>query len=65
MENHGPVALGRNEADALQIMLMADKWARVLAGAYTFGGPAYFDDKVSKDLENRPDEKYRRKIIGS
>jgi rhamnose utilization protein RhaD (predicted bifunctional aldolase and dehydrogenase) len=64
MVNHGPVVLGQTERDVLNTMLMLDKWAAILAGNYTLGGPRFLEEKISDRIENRPDEHYRRQAIG-
>ncbi|HVU07206.1 MAG TPA: class II aldolase/adducin family protein [Verrucomicrobiae bacterium] len=64
MINHGPVVLGQTERDVLNTMLMLDKWANVLAGTYPASGPQFLDEKISDRIENRPDEHYRRRMIG-
>jgi rhamnose utilization protein RhaD (predicted bifunctional aldolase and dehydrogenase) len=63
MENHGPVALGSSPKDVLNILLMLDKWARILTGTLTGGGPQYLPDTVSDRIDSRPDEHHRRKQI--
>ncbi len=65
MVNHGPVALGQTDRDVLNIMLMLDKWAKILAGNFALGGPRYLDSTISDRIENRPDEHYRRAAIGA
>ena len=64
MVNHGPVVLGQTECDVLNTMLMLDKWASVLTGNYAVGGPRFLKEKISDRIENRPDEHYRRRVIG-
>jgi len=64
MVNHGPVVLGRTERDVLNTMLMLDKWAAILAGIYSVGKPQFLEEKNSDRIENRPDEHYRRRVIG-
>jgi rhamnose utilization protein RhaD (predicted bifunctional aldolase and dehydrogenase) len=64
MVNHGPVILGQSERDVLNTMLMLDKWATILAANYAVGGPQFLDEELSNRIENRPDEHYRRRIIG-
>ncbi len=64
MVNHGIAALGQTATEALNIQLMADKWAKVLLGSAAFGGPNYLTDAIADRIENRPDEHYRRKVIG-
>jgi rhamnose utilization protein RhaD (predicted bifunctional aldolase and dehydrogenase) len=63
MENHGLIALGATHQEVLNISLMADKWARVLSGTYTLGGPRYLSKKYTDRIENRPDERYRRQTL--
>jgi len=65
MENHGPVALGQTDAEVFNIMLMLDKWAKVIGGALAAGGPRFLDSTIADRIENRPDEHYRRKAIGN
>jgi rhamnose utilization protein RhaD (predicted bifunctional aldolase and dehydrogenase) len=63
MENHGVVSIGQTARQALNAMLMIDKWARILEGTYTFGGPKYMPEDVINRIETRPDEKYRRQRL--
>ncbi len=65
MVNHGPVALGANDTEVLNIMLMLDKWAKVIAGTYLLGGPQFLDSSTTDRIENRPDEHYRRAAIAN
>ncbi|MEY4298782.1 MAG: hypothetical protein RIR25_18 [Verrucomicrobiota bacterium] len=64
LENHGPVALGASDTEVLNILLMLDKWARVLAGTLAVGAPKFLPSAVSDRIDNRPDEHYRRAQIG-
>jgi ribulose-5-phosphate 4-epimerase/fuculose-1-phosphate aldolase len=64
MVNHGPVALGQSEREVLNIMLMLDKWASILAGVEAVGGPNFLDEGLSDRIEHRPDEHYRRRQLG-
>jgi rhamnose utilization protein RhaD (predicted bifunctional aldolase and dehydrogenase) len=64
LENHGPVALGSSDTAVLNILLMLDKWARILAGTLAVGGPQFLPSAVSDRIDNRPDEHYRRAQIG-
>lgn len=64
MVNHGPVILGKTERDVLNTMFMLDKWANILAGTYAVGSPQFLDETISDRIENRPDEHYRRHMIG-
>jgi rhamnose utilization protein RhaD (predicted bifunctional aldolase and dehydrogenase) len=63
MENHGPVALGSSSKEVLNIMLMLDKWARVLLGAFAAGGPEFLSDEDAARIDLRLDEAYRRRMI--
>ena len=63
MENHGPVALGSSSKEVLNIMLMLDKWARVLLGSFAAGGPNFLPEEDVSRIDERLDEAYRRKMI--
>jgi rhamnose utilization protein RhaD (predicted bifunctional aldolase and dehydrogenase) len=63
MVNHGLVALGQSAQEALNITLMADKWAKVLAGTYLLGGPNFLPDQQAERIDNRLDEHYRRQQL--
>ena len=63
MGNHGLVALGKTSREVLNISLMADKYARVLYGTYALGGPNYLKSDDAERLNNRLDERYRRRIL--
>jgi rhamnose utilization protein RhaD (predicted bifunctional aldolase and dehydrogenase) len=63
MANHGPVALGRSARDAFNIMLMADKWARILWGCHALGGPNFLPDEEAERIDLRLDEHYRRRQL--
>lgn len=63
MENHGPVALGGTAKEVLNIMLMADKWAKTLVGTYAFGGPSYLPTSEAVRIDERLDEAYRRNAL--
>lgn len=63
MENHGPVALGQSAKEVLNIMLMADKWAKILWGTYALGGPKFLPASEVSRIDNRLDEILRRKEI--
>lgn len=64
MVNHGPVVLGQTDRDVLNTMLMLDKWASVLLGNYAVGDPQFLEEQNSDRIETRPDEHYRRHVIG-
>ncbi len=60
LESHGPVAIGSSAREVMNIMLMADKWARTLAGTYALGGPTFLPDEEVARIDERLDEHYRR-----
>ena len=60
LENHGPVAMGSSAREVMNIMRMADKWARTLAGTYALGGPKFLPDEEVARIDERLDEHYRR-----
>jgi ribulose-5-phosphate 4-epimerase/fuculose-1-phosphate aldolase len=60
MVNHGVVALGQTPTEVFNILLMADKWARVLLGTYALGGPNYLTEEQVERIDSRLDEHYRR-----
>lgn len=61
--NHGPVALGQTAQEVLNIMLMADKWARILQGTYALDGPQFLSQIETERIDNRLDEHYRRRRL--
>jgi len=63
MEGHGAVALGRTSKDVVNILLMLDKWARVLLGTYRMGGPRFIAEALADHLNSRPDEVCRRRQL--
>lgn len=63
MVNHGPVALGQTATEVLNIMRMADKWARVLQGTYALGGPHFMPENEVERIDSRLDEHYRRRQL--
>jgi rhamnose utilization protein RhaD (predicted bifunctional aldolase and dehydrogenase) len=65
LANHGPVALGQTDRDVLNILLMLDKWAKILVGNFALGGPQFLPDSTSTRIDTRPDEHYRRAQIAA
>ena len=64
MQNHGLVVLGGTAEQVLNTTAMMVKTARVILGTYAMGGPHFLsDDNVSR-IHTRPDEEYRRKLLG-
>jgi rhamnose utilization protein RhaD (predicted bifunctional aldolase and dehydrogenase) len=65
MVNHGVVALGQTPTEVFNILLMADKWAKVLLGTYALGGPNYLTEEHVERIDIRLDEHHRRRrLIG-
>jgi len=61
--NHGILALGQTATEALNITLMADKWARILVGAYALGGPRFMSEDDVARIDSRLDEHERRRRL--
>ncbi|MGC9520734.1 MAG: class II aldolase/adducin family protein [Anaerolineae bacterium] len=64
MQNHGVVALGRTAEQVENITAMMVKTARVILGAYAAGGPRFLSADNVERIHTRPDEAYRRKLLG-
>lgn len=64
MQNHGLIALGRTAQQVENITAMAVKTARVLLGTYALGGPHVLTSQAVDRIHTRPDELYRRGVIG-
>jgi rhamnose utilization protein RhaD (predicted bifunctional aldolase and dehydrogenase) len=64
MQNHGVVALGKTAEQVENVTAMMVKTARVLLGAYAAGGPHFLTDDNVARIHTRPDEAYRRKLLG-
>jgi rhamnose utilization protein RhaD (predicted bifunctional aldolase and dehydrogenase) len=64
MQNHGLIALGRTPQQVENITAMAVKTARVLLGTYALGGPHFMTPQQVQRIHTRPDEAYRRKLLG-
>lgn len=63
LKNHGIFAIGSDTAECLRITEMADKFARILAGALAIGEPVFLSEMDADRIENRADEHYRRRIL--
>ncbi len=63
LQNHGIVALADTATEILQISQMAVKAARILAGALSVGAPQYLSAASAAQLDARPDEIYRRRVL--
>jgi rhamnose utilization protein RhaD (predicted bifunctional aldolase and dehydrogenase) len=64
MQNHGLIALGRTAQQVENVTAMAVKTARVLLGTYALGGPHFMTLQAVERIHTRPDEAYRRKLLG-
>ncbi len=64
MQNHGLIVLGRTAEQVESITAMAVKAARVLLGTYILGGPRFLTASSVHRIHTRPDELYRRKLLG-
>ena len=64
MQNHGLIALGHTAQQVENITAMAVKAARVLLGTYVLGGPHFLTAGNVDRIHTRPDELYRRKLLG-
>ena len=62
LENHGIVAIGETADEVLNISCMAEKWARVLLGIMTAGGPRYLSRQQASHIDTWPAEHYRRRL---
>jgi len=64
LQNHGLIALGRTVSQVENITAMMIKVSRVLLGTYAAGGPHFLSPQAVARLHTRPDELYRRKLLG-
>ncbi len=64
MQNHGLIALGKTADEVLRITAMYVKTARILLGTYALGGPNFLHQNDVDRIDTRPDEIYRRKMLG-
>lgn len=63
LQNHGLVALGLSAGGVEGITAMADKHARIMAGAMAAGGPVFLTAEQADSLDTRRDEEYRRRVL--
>jgi rhamnose utilization protein RhaD (predicted bifunctional aldolase and dehydrogenase) len=64
MQNHGFIALASTAQQIEKITAMAVKAARILVGTYALGGPHFMTPAAVERIHTRPDELYRRLVIG-
>lgn len=65
MRNHGLIAIGSTPREVESITAIWDKTAKVLAGAFLFGGPHYLSEADSLRLCSRPDIAARRRYLAN
>lgn len=63
LQNHGLVALGASASGVEGVTAMADKHARIMAGALAAGEPVFLTAEQADGLDARPDEEYRRRVL--
>lgn len=63
LENHGVVALGASAREVRNVLVMLDKWARILHATFALGGPAYLPPEEVARIDGRLDEHYRRRRL--
>lgn len=64
MQNHGLVVLGSTAEQVLNTTAMMVKTARVIMGTFAMGGPHFLTNDNVARIHTRPDEEYRRKLLG-
>ena len=64
LQNHGLIAFGQSGEEVVHITAMAVKTAQVLFGTYALGGPHFLSTSQVARLQTRPDEEYRRLVLG-
>lgn len=64
MQNHGLVVFGQSAQEVVDTTAMAVKAAQVLLGTYALGGPHFLPAQQVERLHTRPDEEYRRRVLG-
>jgi rhamnose utilization protein RhaD (predicted bifunctional aldolase and dehydrogenase) len=63
LENHGLIAMGASVSAVRSAMYMADKAARIFAGAAALGGPRFLAPEQVDRIANRIDEHYRQRAL--
>lgn len=64
IQNHGLITLGGTAQQVEDVTAMAVKTARVLLGTYALGGPHFLSPAAVARIYTRPDELYRRGMVG-
>lgn len=63
LENHGLITLGATPGAVTAAMYMADKAARIFAGAAALGGPQFLSPEQVERIATRIDEHYRQRAL--
>lgn len=63
LQNHGLIACGATTGSVLAATLMAEKTARIFAGAAMMGGPTALTAQNVARIDSRPDEHYRQRML--
>jgi rhamnose utilization protein RhaD (predicted bifunctional aldolase and dehydrogenase) len=63
LASHGIITLGKSPQAVLSAMLMAEKAARIWAGAASLGGPVFLSEAHVQRIAGRPDEHYRQRAL--
>lgn len=64
LQSHGLIVLGQSAQEVVDTTAMAVKTAQVLLGTYALGGPHFLSARQVDRLRTRPDEEYRRRVLG-
>ena len=63
LENHGIITLGGSPSAVKAAVYMADKAARIFAGAAALGSPKFLEPAQVDRIANRLDEHYRQRAL--
>jgi rhamnose utilization protein RhaD (predicted bifunctional aldolase and dehydrogenase) len=63
MQNHGLIALGQNSVQVENMTHMFVKACRIRHGTFSVGGPQFLHERDVNRIFDRPDEKYRERLI--
>lgn len=63
LQNHGIIALGKTPQAVLATTLMAEKSARIFAGAAALGGPTFLSDEQVAYIAGWNAELYRQRVL--
>jgi rhamnose utilization protein RhaD (predicted bifunctional aldolase and dehydrogenase) len=64
LASHGIITIGSSAAAVKTAMFMADKAARIFAGAVPLGGPVFLSPADIERIAGRRDEHHRQKALG-